>query len=149
MPKKYIGGQSVINHEKSKISIDTAIQFIDFHRFPLTIDKNHVIATDFYRQRFLSIDYSGTKVPSCDICVSLQTLRARRKAFIPHEREHTKIKPLQCAHSKQDKLVMFFAPWLPGKSDLDNLQEENSSYKFGALQGIKVLRARANYQNLK
>ena len=49
MPKKYIGGQSVINHEKSKISIDTAIQFIDFHRFPLTIDKNHVVATDFYR----------------------------------------------------------------------------------------------------
>ena len=28
---------------------DTAIQFIDFHRFPLSIDKNHLIATDFYR----------------------------------------------------------------------------------------------------
>ena len=34
-------------------------QFIDFHRFPLSIDKNHLIAIDFYRYRFLSIDYSG------------------------------------------------------------------------------------------
>ena len=31
----------------------------DFHRFPLSIDKNPLIATDFYRYRFLSIDYSG------------------------------------------------------------------------------------------
>ena len=28
---------------------DTAIKFIDFHQFPLSIDKNHLIATDFYR----------------------------------------------------------------------------------------------------
>ena len=27
----------------------TAIWFIDFHRFPLSIDKNHLIASDFYR----------------------------------------------------------------------------------------------------
>ena len=40
--------------------MDTAIQFIDFHRFPLSIDKNHLIATEFnYRYQFLSIDYSG------------------------------------------------------------------------------------------
>ena len=32
-------------------------RFIDFHRFPLSIDKNHLIAIDFYRYRFLSIDY--------------------------------------------------------------------------------------------
>ena len=31
--------------------------FIDIH--PLPIDKNHLIAIDFYRYRFLSIDYSG------------------------------------------------------------------------------------------
>ena len=30
-----------------------------------------------------------------------------------------------------------------------NLQEENSSCKFGALQGIKVLRGGANYRNRK
>ena len=41
--------------------IDTAIQFINFHRFALSIDKNHLIATDFYRHRFLSIDYSGER----------------------------------------------------------------------------------------
>ena len=28
---------------------DTAILCIHFHRFPLLIDKNHLIATDFYR----------------------------------------------------------------------------------------------------
>ena len=28
-------------------------------------------------------------------------------------------------------------------------REENSSCKFGALQGLKVLRAEANYQNRK
>ena len=38
---------------------DTAIWFIDFHRLSLSIDKNHLIAIDFYRDRFLSIDYSG------------------------------------------------------------------------------------------
>ena len=27
----------------------TAIKFIDFLRFPLSIDQNHLIATDFYR----------------------------------------------------------------------------------------------------
>ena len=27
---------------------DQAIQFVDFHRFPLSIDKNHLIATDFF-----------------------------------------------------------------------------------------------------
>ena len=31
-----------------KNQLDTAIQFIYFHRFPLSIDKNHLIATDFY-----------------------------------------------------------------------------------------------------
>ena len=31
-----------------KYQFDTAIQFIDLHRFPLSIDKNHLIATDFY-----------------------------------------------------------------------------------------------------
>ena len=30
----------------------------DFHCVPLTIDKNHLIAEDFYRFRFLSIDSS-------------------------------------------------------------------------------------------
>ena len=35
----------------------TAIKFIDFLRFPLSIDQNHLIATDFYRHRSLSIDY--------------------------------------------------------------------------------------------
>ena len=38
---------------------DTAIYFIDFHWFPLLIDKNHLIAIDFYPYRFLSIDYFG------------------------------------------------------------------------------------------
>ena len=38
---------------------DTAIKFINFHRFLLSIDKNHLIAIDFYRYRFLSIDCSG------------------------------------------------------------------------------------------
>ena len=38
-------------------------RFIDFHRFPLSIDKNHLIAIDFYRYRFLSIDYSGISKP--------------------------------------------------------------------------------------
>ena len=28
---------------------NTAIWLIDFHRFPLSIDKNHLIAIDFYR----------------------------------------------------------------------------------------------------
>ena len=41
-----------------KNRFDIAIQFIDFHRFPLSIDKNHLIATDFYR--FLSITLSST-----------------------------------------------------------------------------------------
>ena len=31
---------------------------MDFHCIPLTIDKNHLIATDFYRFRFLSIDHT-------------------------------------------------------------------------------------------
>ena len=31
-----------------KNRFDTAIKFIDFHRFPLSIDKNHSIANDFY-----------------------------------------------------------------------------------------------------
>ena len=31
-----------------KNQLDPAIQFIGFHRFPLSIDKNHLIATDFY-----------------------------------------------------------------------------------------------------
>ena len=31
-----------------------------FHRFPISIDKNHLILNDFYRFRFLSIDYSGS-----------------------------------------------------------------------------------------
>ena len=31
-----------------KNHLDPAIQFIDFHRFPLSIDKNYLIATDFY-----------------------------------------------------------------------------------------------------
>ena len=43
---------------------DTAIYFIDFHRFPLPIEKNHLIAIDFYRYRFLSIYYSGKRVMS-------------------------------------------------------------------------------------
>ena len=34
-----------------KYRFDTAIQFIDFHQFPLSIDKNHLIATDFYRDQ--------------------------------------------------------------------------------------------------
>ena len=37
----------------------TAIYFIDFHWFPLLIDKNHLIAIDFYPYRFLSIDSFG------------------------------------------------------------------------------------------
>ena len=28
---------------------DTLVSFIDFHRFPSPTDKNHLIATDFYR----------------------------------------------------------------------------------------------------
>ena len=32
-----------------KYRFDKAISFIDFHRFPLSIDKNHMIATDFYQ----------------------------------------------------------------------------------------------------
>ena len=44
---------------KSQKNRYTAIKFIDFLRFPLSIDQNHLIATDFYRHRFLSIDYSG------------------------------------------------------------------------------------------
>ena len=43
---------------------DTANKFVDFHPFPLSIDKNHLIAINFYRCRFLSIDYSGTSVNS-------------------------------------------------------------------------------------
>ena len=34
------------------------------------------------------------RLPKCRLCVSLQTLRARRKVSIPHERELKKIKPL-------------------------------------------------------
>ena len=33
---------------------------IDFHCFPISIDKTHLIANDFFRVRFLSIDYSGS-----------------------------------------------------------------------------------------
>ena len=33
---------------------------IDCHCFPISIDKTHLIANDFFRVRFLSIDYSGS-----------------------------------------------------------------------------------------
>ena len=39
-----------------KYRFDTAFQFIDFHQFPLWIAKNHLIATDLYRDRIFSID---------------------------------------------------------------------------------------------
>ena len=42
--------------KNQKYRFDTAIQFIDFHQFPLLIAKNHLIANDFYRDRVLSID---------------------------------------------------------------------------------------------
>ena len=32
---------------------------IDFHRFQISTDKNHLIANDFYRFRFSFIDFSG------------------------------------------------------------------------------------------
>ena len=35
---------------------------IDFHRFPLSMDKNHLIANDLSRFRFLSIGYSGMQL---------------------------------------------------------------------------------------
>ena len=37
--------------------------YIDFPRFLLSIDKNHLIANDFYRYRLLSIDFSGITTP--------------------------------------------------------------------------------------
>ena len=33
---------------------------IDFHCFSISIDKNHLIANDFYRFRYLSIYYPGS-----------------------------------------------------------------------------------------
>ena len=36
--------------------------WIDFHRFPLSMDKNHLIANNFYRFRFLSIFYYGMQL---------------------------------------------------------------------------------------
>ena len=35
---------------------------IDSHRFPLSMDKNHLIANDFYRFGFLFIGYSGMQL---------------------------------------------------------------------------------------
>ena len=43
---------------------------IDFHRFPIPVDKNHLIADCFYRFRFLSIDNSGS--PGCN-CTRIYT----------------------------------------------------------------------------
>ena len=37
------------NHENQQYQFDTAISFIDFQPFPLWNNKNHLIATDFYR----------------------------------------------------------------------------------------------------
>ena len=41
---------------------DTAILFTDFYRFPLSIDKNHLIATDFYRYRFYRLSTPALNV---------------------------------------------------------------------------------------
>ena len=37
------------NHENQQYQFDTAILFTDFQQFPLSNNKNHLIATDFYR----------------------------------------------------------------------------------------------------
>ena len=41
------------------IDLTQQISFIEFHRFPLSINKNDLIAIDFYRHLFLLIDYPG------------------------------------------------------------------------------------------
>ena len=53
--------------------------FIDFHRFPLSIDNNHLIATDFYRHQFLSIDYSGIS----DILAKIVNLSVTSGSYPP------------------------------------------------------------------
>ena len=60
-------------------------------------------------------------MPFCDIWeFSLKTFRARCKVCIRRERNHKNKKKNLCnaRAQKKKKSVLFFTPWLPGKSDL-------------------------------
>ena len=83
--KKQQWRNSVINrenHEKSMISILHGN--LVFHRFPLSIDKKHLIASDFYRYRFSSINYSGITafVDSSDHVTLLSSLLIELDAIL-------------------------------------------------------------------
>ena len=63
-----------------KYRFDTAIQFIDFHRFPLSIDENHSIASDFYQLTTPGLTTVSTKPePRLNQCQFTKHVPVRRQ----------------------------------------------------------------------
>ena len=56
LDKDFVGVEGMSEIQAKRFS------YIDFHLFALSMDKNHLVANEFYRFRFLSIGNSGMQL---------------------------------------------------------------------------------------